>query len=1255
MKVSRFSRNIRLYGLLLLVFLLSPGLSARGGNYSGSIQNSKMGNSFSYSVGGVASATLLRDASAPEFDQWHSVYMNASPGSAEFDDYMAYLYLMIAGPAKENKRFARLVPEPGATIRVSVHGGADETTVVLLPGRKDKGFLLNKKVESSGDGSASASIKYDPNTMDAILCVISDGFSSFCAMIYEDGKQTIERTGDASVTPGESGGERIPWEVIAIPTAIVSVGVLIRKRRNKKPDGGAPEAGKQDDRKEEDESSTFMMYIWKDFDDKLVLDDPPVEVGARIEEVKYDGQRVDRPDLTEQIRIFGADHANVGSVRTKGRYRMGSVTALRDAAGNNPGTATVTFSFTGAGARFNNNVVFRVEDPPGLQIGDCLSFAAGQGKQLFMEFELTGAAHEPSGIEFSLTNGGDDQFDAAIERSDENPQIFRILLTECGKADQPAGTVETYPSKVVVSFDNRKPLEGSFTVYRIHLGLDVRLRALKAFLVEFDSNEEHDFVPMRGSKKRLKYAESRVDLSLTVVDEDDENQFKTVLPDYGPVFEFSDDLSAGSTLFTPGQGDIGVPTRGTLYAYENLFFRDLDGSQTGAICEKLKFKYEFRGVVPGSSFWGIIRATDGFLVAPNRSHAKVTVKVGWHGQEFVRELVVPVNSQPYRDFVVPPGGDLMQSWARFDHEDEMRREKLHMLQQKICFDMRFVELRPLFYKVTVMLEGYHKAFGFFEPDYQGVMDLYERYCAGEIGTYFVARETMATNLYDDLTDAAMATAMNMRHSFPVIACRIGLGLVTGGLSELVWTPADAYLEMKEYVDKGGESAWEGFKQISLNIIKWEAIFFGAGKAWSKLKQVRADRLEKLKAAAKESAEATRVNSALARESAYSSGPVADKFTKASRETISEWDDSLEAANNAIRKMRQSGDKVFNEASEFAEACSRYSREDARNIYNNFKNVMNNPTASAEEVKRATLALQGNKTAQEFLKNQADDLLRANFNANIKRIYDEVDPVVLNKLADHFKVDPSKVRVAPFKATGNADDALYLGRTIGADRDVTYQIWDGKKWVDISEDIMEIKYSEAFSEVQYGWAPKGNKEVVRILKKLDQDTVNGLHGLESYGDDLERIVNPALQHEKLVDPERISTVFVHKCQKFIEQGESIKAQAKKLYDAGFKEEAMHIFGYGDALVQEGIRQNVKQFQRILLPRYETALMNGKHLQYRQLFEKIRVLQGVGMQAKKETLSLTLEEARLTLQSQYGCTVEDVLRECAEAVKDINAVL
>ncbi len=1282
--------------LILVPLLLFSGLTARGVSYSGSVQYSWAGTTtttqldwyrgadgrlhegtkeiehrtedafLTYNISGVQLIKVYDAKNDPvpeEADPWWRKLWYAETDKATDwseagdlhygnEEFTVVLYMHHA--VAEYASGATLKVKSGEIVRVDSNG-----LVALVAVRKmDDGELLVVKVV---EHERSASILFDDKTMDAVFCLISEqGLATFHGLISSDSLKTIETTIEADPEAGEDKGTKIPWEVFAIPPALIAAwGVSRLLRKKQREENGEPDDDTEEDEPGEDEGSTFKMIICKDFGDALVLDDPPVEVGARILEIRWDGQEIERPDLSAQIVIHGAKNANVSDTQMRGRYKIGKVTAFRNADGENPGTATVTFSFSGIGARFNNNVVFRVEDPPGIEIGDCLSFAAGQGKELYMEFQLTGAAHEPTDIEFTITNGGDSKFSAEIEQSDENPQIFRIVLTEHGEAeDEVAGTMQIFPSTVTVSLEGRKPLVGSFDVYRIYLGMNVRLRALKAFLVEFDSTEEHDYIPERGSKKRLKYAESRVDLSLTVVDEEDENKFKNVLPDFGPVFEFSDDLSAGFDLFTPSQGFQGVPNADQLAAFDNLFFRDIDGKQTGAICEKLKFKYEFRDVIPGPSFYGVIRATDGFLVAPNRSHAKVKVTMGWHGETFTKELIVPVNSQPYRDFEIPPGADLATTLIQYDREDFRRTDELNEMRLKICFYKEFFELRPLFYKLTVMLEGYNKAFGYFEPDFQGMVDIFKKYTRGEIGTYFVAKHAMATNLYDDLADAALATAMDMRHSWTVIGCRIGLGIVTGGLSEFVWTPVDAYLDMKEYVDKGGDSAWEGFKQISINIIKWEAAFYGVGKIFSKIKQIRAARQARaaeLQAAAQKTAEVTRTNKLLAAERGFSAGSTADKFTNATKKTISTWENSAKNANEAIKKMRQSGDAVFKKTSILAEESGKRARLDARKIYEDFKRVMNNPTATQDEVKRVTLALQGNKTAQEILKNQADNLIRANFNANIKRIYEEVDPKCIEKLAAHFGVKPKNIRVMPNPATGNSAESLYKGITIGADRDVTYQIWNGKKWVDIGEDIMQIKYSEAFYEVQYGWFPEGQKEVVRILDKLDQDTVNGLHGLESYGDDLKRIIDKSLQGQKLSDPDRIAKVFAHKCEKFIEQGEAIKAQAEQLWNAGFKEEAMRVFGYGDALVQEGVRQNIKQFKRILLPRFEVAVMNGKNLNYGKLFEKIRVLEGIGMQANKETLSITLEEARLTLQSQYGCTIEDVVRECAEAIKDVNAAL
>ena len=97
-----------------------------------------------------------------------------------------------------------------------------------------------------------------------------------------------------------------------------------------------------------------------------------------------------------------------------------------------------------------------------------------------------------------------------------------------------------------------------------------------------------------------------------------------------------------------------------------------------------------------------------------------------------------------------------------------------------------------------------------------------------------------------------------------------------------------------------------------------------------------------------------------------------------------------------------------------------------------------------------------------------------------------------------------------------------------------------------------------------------------------------------------------------------------------QGEEARKQAQMLFESGMKEDALRVLGYGDALIEEGVRQNVKQFKRILVPRIEAA-------------------------AAKGAIPISLEEARLVLKNQFDTTLEAVVEECGQAVLDVNKVL
>ena len=1095
---------------------------------------------------------------------------------------------------------------------------------------------------------------------------------------------------------GDFGGLVIPLAVLGL----VATGFIVnRSRKTRKaarelekavvrgttPEPAAKKKDKKKDKKkkgrqprEEEETpkppSTFQIVLYKDFGDTLVVGDAPVTLGARVEEITPEGVRKERPDMTRSIWISAEEHCSVTGQKFDGRYMTGQVTAERNPDDSCPDTATILVAFNGPKGRLLTHVHCLVEDMAAILVGPNISFAAGQGKTLDMEFLLYGAASSPEGLQITLDQAGYRHFSAELEQDEKDPDLFRIHLTESGEDKDIPGTIEEYLCSIEVTpRGKRPPVVETFTINRIHLGFHVELRALKGFLVELESTFDHDILPERNSTRRRKYAESRVDMMLMVVDEEHDNQIRPVSAkelDKAPEFKFEDEFR-GSTLFTSkGFGEHFTPGEVDLEVYDDLFFRDPDGQNVPSPCKLLNFKYEPRGRRSDGAFWGVIKPTSGFLVAPNRSHAKVTVTVCWKGKEYTEEHVVPLNSQPYRIVDVPPGGDLNQALEKYAKLDDERMEQLRKLRRKICLDHRFMELRPLFYKISVMIEGHDKAFGFDDHDFENIMSVFERFADGQIGAYFAVKDTVSEEGQEyDITMSALSA---WDKSIPVIVCRIGLGIVTGGASELIFTPLSAVIEMDEYVKNGGQSAWESFKQISVSIIKMEALFFGLGQfgKWAggkvkKFLEARARQAsqvarntKQIGAGTKKVLDASKFNKSLAGRRPYSSAPRADRIASAGRKVKDAVNRSKDIADDAIRNMRENAETLFRDESKFARECADRARKDAQKILDDFKDVMNNPTASREQARRVTLALQGNKTAQKLLGSQPSDLLRANFNAQMKEIYKEVDELTLKNLTKELeKLGFKDPKLKLMTATGNSEELLALGKKVAKDRDFTWAMQNGKtgKWVDLPEEMMEDAYAKAFNKTQYDFIPKDRREMIKTISKADQAAVNGVFGAESYGDDLERIINPARQAEKLTDVNREAETYVHKSQEWFKRAADAEAQGRQLIEGGLTEEGMHVIGYSQSLVEEGVYQNVKQFNRIFVPRMEAAVQNGAKIDYTSLMAKMRILQGLGNPPPAGVQALTLEEARIVLKNSFGTTFEQVVEEGAEAIRQVNALL
>lgn len=1092
--------------------------------------------------------------------------------------------------------------------------------------------------------------------------------------VYSPSGKVKEVTTGASSEAGEDDGVDIPWTYIIIGAVVAGGGAIAIGKGGKgkpKPQGkGKPKGNKppkQEENEEEQEAkrqSSFRMVLYKDFGDTLVEGDLPKKLGARIEEITPDGQKTDRPDLTAKISIMAEENCKVSNVKMEGRYRQGGITALKAPADGEPGTAKVLVVFNGPLGALINHVVFKVVGAPEIVIPEALTFEAEGGKTQYIEFGINNYSGAVLGVKVTMEQAGAKYFTSQLVPDKENHLKYRINITERGKLPEPpggqaqqqekvvAGDAERFECGVKVQLEGRKEaVTAAFQLYRMHLGVRLDMHALKAYLVDYGSDWKHDLLAT-DPKRQKKWGESYT--ALKVFAEDKETgEIRTVIPDADPVFTF-EDVKEG-----------------------NVLFADRNGNIIQSVCDSVKFKYDFMEVLDDNTILGVTHSTVGGLLPPNRSKAKVTVQVSYNGKVYTDTEVVAVTSQPYRII------NDEREYSRALKEDEEKLRHLSDLRYKIQCDPKFAELTPFYYKVDAMIDGYDARFGLYEPDYEKLMDVFDKYCRGEIGNYFVNETAWQPRwtLSEEYFNAFLATFGEMEKSTTGIATRIALGFFTAGASELVFTPLSATRHMKEYVDKGGDSAVKAFVIASADVLFWEGVFYVGGKAvkWGagkakdmldntatgqKIKELAGKGSQKLKEAytkLKESVTQAKNGKAATKELAsakeYSTRQLSEQVKAGSEKVAQVKKASVPRANDAIRKTRMKGDAVYTQKSQLMEECSKQAREDAQQIIDNFKKVVNNPTASPEEVRRATLAIQGNKSAQNLLRNSPSDLLRANYNQNIEQIYKEVDGPTLKKLASRLKVADGDVRIGP-QASGNAGADLYLGKKIAADRDVTYQVRDKfGKWVDIQEDIMEEVYGETFFEYYFGSLPANKQRALDFLKKFDQAVVNGATGLESYGDDLGRIINKELQTSKLIDPERVAQTFEHKCMEFINAGKKLQNEAEQLFLEGFEYRAKSLIGYGEELIQEGIRQNVKQFKRILDPRIQALVAKGvKGKDFSALYQKIRILEGLSVPPSKEVLPLaSVEEARLVLKDQFNTTLEEVIKECASIIKEVNDCL
>lgn len=216
--------------------------------------------------------------------------------------------------------------------------------------------------------------------------------------------QTV--TQNAREDSGEDNGAGIiPAIILGIGGALAAAGIL------------GSSSGKNKNNSEDKKKRAFRMKVYKNFGDSIRRGAKPVTVWARIVEI-IDGEEINRPELSARITVSGTG-MEAHSLGVQNTYMGAEVSIPADSEAQ---TAILTFTFTGEGGVFSNNIIFKVlgepqilfpaasEDGTHWNVNDQnnqVDMIAGVRVRERLRFVITNAAQEPKAIRFRDHDGFD--------------------------------------------------------------------------------------------------------------------------------------------------------------------------------------------------------------------------------------------------------------------------------------------------------------------------------------------------------------------------------------------------------------------------------------------------------------------------------------------------------------------------------------------------------------------------------------------------------------------------------------------------------------------------------------------------------------------------------------------------------------------------------------------------------------------------------------------------------------------------------
>ena len=957
---------------------------------------------------------------------------------------------------------------------------------------------------------------------------------------------------EADEETGENG-----WVVPAAVASGLAVGGLALKGRRKKKaaakkskKASKEEKKKSDDKQDEDEDdeekATYEMRIRKDFGDTLTPGTAAQKVFARIVRIPKGGTATTDSGLTSKISITGDDYLNVSGQSLAGGYMSASVEAPQS--GSIPDEAVVNFRLAGAGGSFTNRMHFKIAKSEILFFQENLTLPACSDEVWRLPFAVKGASKNAN---VEVCSSVLDKYDVKIEPG-EKDGLFYAVIKEKSKDKKEAGTWEQFSLGIKVN-DGKSELEDSLPLYRFHLGLKLGMGSTLPCYLQTD-------------------ATGKTQVALTLAD--------LVYYDWDP--ETNDII----TVFP-------VPVKGT-------FKVSAKGEKEQGYLKKLDIDYRATATTTENGRRIEIAPTKGVLDPPTRFNATLSLVADCgNGREEYIEKEVLIASQPVRQNVT----------AAIYDEDKRIGDGLINIQSSIWDHGEYSRLFPLYKLIDVMLDGYDGAYGFDKHQVETVKDVYMRFLRGELaGANATAERVTLADEMRMFIDSFLQTSEEVENSMGFFT-RMAVGVVTLGMSDVVFTSLQVARDMKATVEKGGgvyDVFVVGVKAAALEAVTDFDVWKGVGKKLApKQFEAAAKSVENMTKQAREAA------------SDYFSETIGKKtkgILENSKSVKSKVASQADDAIDAFRKHPEMSDldKKLDQVYKNGQAHGKAKVDDLQAAQ---WLMENNPTPENVKLyKKKVLEIQRDKFAMHEMNKLADgNSTRAAFNKELDNVYKDVDDDVRKILKQQgYDLDEK-----PFAATSSNKTDLVEGKKVTFDRDVTYKTIDGK---DVPQKAARDAYEKAFYKRTTGIDAPSDKAAREWAQMHDQSVVQKGSSVSYEGD-----LNPVIKDwdQKLTNAGRTGRVMTYKSTEWFMETEQLIWKANTLEDSGLR---LDMLEQALSKRQEAARQMVKQF-RYVHERDVAAQVKG-------VASKISERMRFGMEISSRLFStgsdaLTLQEAEAIL--------------------------